>query len=76
MPEALRLRGRLDVDALRRTVQSIVDRHESLRTHFGEEQGEPVQIIAPSLTVEIPMEDLSLLSASGAAAAGDGIPEQ
>jgi hypothetical protein len=62
MPEALRLRGRLDVDALRCTVQSIVDRHESLRTHFGEEQGEPVQIIAPSLTVEIPMEDLSLLS--------------
>jgi len=62
MPEALRLRGRLNVDALRRTVQSIVDRHESLRTHFGEEQGEPVQIIAPSLTVEIPMEDLSLLS--------------
>jgi len=64
MPEALRLRGRLDVDALRRTLQSIVDRHESLRTHFGEEQGEPVQIIAPSLAVEIPMEDLSLLSAA------------
>jgi amino acid adenylation domain-containing protein len=62
MPEALRLRGRLDVDALRRAVQSIVDRHESLRTHFGEEQEQPLQIIAPSLTVEIPMEDLSLLS--------------
>ena len=62
MPEALRLRGKLDVDALLRTVQTIVDRHESLRTHFGEEQGEPVQIIAPSLNVEIPMEDLSLLS--------------
>jgi hypothetical protein len=62
MPEALRLRGRLDVDALRRAVQSIVDRHESLRTHFVEEQGEPAQIIAPSFTVEIPVEDLSLLS--------------
>ncbi|HEV2990411.1 MAG TPA: amino acid adenylation domain-containing protein [Candidatus Angelobacter sp.] len=62
MPEALRLRGRLDVDALRRTVQSIVDRHESLRTQFAEEQGEPVQIITPSVTVEIPMEDLSGLS--------------
>jgi hypothetical protein len=62
MPQALRLRGRLDVDALRRTVQSIFDRHESLRTQFGDEQGELVQIIAPSLTVEIPMEDLSLLS--------------
>ena len=61
MPQALRLRGKLDVDALRRALQSIVDRHESLRTHFGEEQGQSVQIIAPSLTVEIPMEDLSLL---------------
>jgi hypothetical protein len=62
MPEALRLRGRLDVDALRRTVQTIVDRHESLRTHFAEERGEPVQIIAPSLTLEIPIKDLSGLS--------------
>ena len=62
MPEALRLRGRLDVDALRRTVQAIVDRHESLRTHFVEERGEPVQIITPGLTLEIPMQDLSGLS--------------
>ncbi len=62
MPEALRLRGRLDVDALYRTVQSIVDRHESLRTCFAEEQGGPVQIIAPSLRVEIPLEDLSRFS--------------
>jgi amino acid adenylation domain-containing protein len=62
MPQALRLRGRLDVNALRRAVQTIIDRHESLRTHFGEEQGPPVQIIAHSLTVEIPLEDLSLLS--------------
>ena len=62
MPEALRLRGRLDMDALRRAVQTIVDRHESLRTHFAEERGEPVQIIAPSLTLEIPIKDLSGLS--------------
>ncbi len=62
MPVALRLRGRLDVDALRRAVQTIVDRHESLRTHFAEERGEPLQIIAPSLTLEIPVTDLSVLS--------------
>jgi len=42
------LRGRLDVDALGRTIQTIVDRHESLRTHFGEEQS-AVQIVAPNL---------------------------
>jgi amino acid adenylation domain-containing protein len=62
MPQALRLRGRLDVDALRRTAQTIMDRHESLRTHFKEDRGVPVQIIAPNLTLEIPMEDLSRLS--------------
>jgi len=62
MPQALRLRGRLDVDALRRAVHTIMDRHESLRTHFVEERGEPVQIIAPSLTLEIPVTDLSRLS--------------
>ena len=61
MPQALRLRGRLDVDALRRAVQTIVDRHESLRTHFVEERGEPVQIIAPILALEIPIQDLSSL---------------
>ncbi len=62
MPQALRLRGRLDVDALRRAIQTIVDRHESLRTHFAEERGEPVQIIAPSITLEIAIKDLSGLS--------------
>jgi amino acid adenylation domain-containing protein len=62
MPQALRLGGRLDVDALRRAIQTIVERHESLRTHFVEDRGEPVQIIAPSLTIEIPVTDLSELS--------------
>lgn len=62
MPEALRLRGRLDVEALRRALQTIVDRHELLRTHFVEDRGEVVQVIAPSLTLEIPIEDLSGLS--------------
>jgi amino acid adenylation domain-containing protein len=62
MVEALRLRGRLCVDALRRAAQTIVERHESLRTHFAEENGTPVQIIAPSMEVDIPIEDLSRLS--------------
>src|SRR5690349_13991765 len=32
IPEALRLKGHLDYEALRRTVATIVQRHESLRT--------------------------------------------
>lgn len=34
MPHAVRLRAALDLDALHRAVNTIVARHESLRTHF------------------------------------------
>ncbi|MDF5806432.1 condensation domain-containing protein [Pseudomonas aeruginosa] len=34
IPSALRLRGRLDVDALQRSFDSLVARHETLRTRF------------------------------------------
>ena len=47
MPEALRLKGELDRGALERTINAIVERHESLRTHFGEVDGEPEQVIEP-----------------------------
>jgi amino acid adenylation domain-containing protein len=59
MSQALRIRGVLDVAALSRTVNTIVERHESLRTRFPEIDGEPVQVIDPSSTIEIPLEDLS-----------------
>jgi amino acid adenylation domain-containing protein/non-ribosomal peptide synthase protein (TIGR01720 family) len=59
MPEALRLRGELDLQALKRTIAAIVQRHEILRTHFAEVEGEPVQIITPEVSVELPVEDLS-----------------
>jgi pristinamycin I synthase-3/4 len=35
IPEALRLRGELDLRAFQRTMSAIVDRHEILRTDFG-----------------------------------------
>ncbi|HEX9939387.1 MAG TPA: amino acid adenylation domain-containing protein [Longimicrobium sp.] len=42
-----RLRGELDRGALRRALDRIVARHESLRTVFAEVDGAPVQRIAP-----------------------------
>jgi hypothetical protein len=42
---AVRLKGRLDLEALERSVNEMVRRHESLRTRFEVEAGEPVQVI-------------------------------
>ncbi len=61
VPAAFRLRGPLQVAALERSVNEIISRHEVLRTTFAEIEGRPVQIVAPRLTLSIPVEDLSLL---------------
>ncbi|WP_377267728.1 amino acid adenylation domain-containing protein [Peterkaempfera sp. SMS 1(5)a] len=50
---ALRLRGRLDHDALENAFQVLVDRHESLRTVFPARGGVPVQLILPRRRFEL-----------------------
>ncbi len=62
MSQALRLRGELDVEAMERAVAALVERHEILRTHFGEHEGEPFQIVSPHLRIPLGREDLSGLS--------------
>jgi amino acid adenylation domain-containing protein len=59
MPQALRLRGYLDLDALQMAINTIVERHESLRTRFAQIDGQPVQVIDPPGSVGLPWEDLS-----------------
>jgi hypothetical protein len=44
-PQAIRLRGPLDVAALEASLHEICTRHEALRTTFGTCNGEPVQIV-------------------------------
>ncbi len=61
VPAAFRLRGPLQVAALERSVNEIISRHEVLRTTLAEIEGRPVQIVAPRLTLSIPVEDLSRL---------------
>ena len=58
VPSAVRIQGPLDVQTLERTLQEIVRRHESLRTRFVSLDGEPHQVIDPSLFVELPVTDL------------------
>lgn len=55
---AVRMKGALRLDILSRALQEIVRRHEALRTSFAPVRGELVQIIAPELTVPIPVQDL------------------
>ncbi|HEY8228436.1 MAG TPA: amino acid adenylation domain-containing protein [Pyrinomonadaceae bacterium] len=55
----LRLTGTLDRHALQRSLDTIVERHEVLRTSFLVDEGRPVLSIAPRATVEIPLFDLS-----------------
>ncbi|WP_198299656.1 non-ribosomal peptide synthetase [Tumebacillus avium] len=63
IPHALRLRGELDQAALVRSLQKIVERHEVLRTTYGEQGGQAVQHVAASAHVELPLTDLSTLEA-------------
>ena len=58
IPLALRLSGRLDRAVLTASLQEIVRRHESLRTTFVAEAGQPVQRIAPWPIFPFPLIDL------------------
>jgi non-ribosomal peptide synthase protein (TIGR01720 family) len=59
---ALRLSGRLDAAALEWSIAQLVARHEALRTTFGVVDGRPVQIIAGSLRIPLPLTDLSAMA--------------
>jgi len=60
IPRSTRLKGKLNTQALIDTLNEIVRRHESQRTTFARgADGQPVQVIAESLTLKIPVIDLS-----------------
>jgi amino acid adenylation domain-containing protein/non-ribosomal peptide synthase protein (TIGR01720 family) len=63
---ALRFTGALDVDVLTACVNSLVVRHEPLRTTFGGSATahEPVQWVRPPYEVDLPLVDLSGLPGS------------
>jgi thioesterase domain-containing protein len=59
-----RLQGPLDHAVLCRAINEIVRRHESLRTVVMDVDGQPVQIVAPSLSIPVPIVDLTNLPAA------------
>ncbi len=58
-PEAVRLHGFLNIDALESAVSTILSRHESLRTLIKEENGHPKQVLLPEAIFELPIVDFS-----------------
>uniref|UniRef100_UPI0013D50505 non-ribosomal peptide synthetase n=1 Tax=Myxococcus vastator TaxID=2709664 RepID=UPI0013D50505 len=58
LPRVLELSGRLDVAVLERSLQEVARRHESLRTHFGEVSGTPVQFVDPQARLPFTVEGL------------------
>ncbi len=59
----IRLQGALEEEALRGALAEMMRRHESLRTRFGIEKGQPVQIIVAAEPLELTVADLSALAA-------------
>ncbi len=64
IPAVLRITDLLNTKVLHQSLNALVQRHEVLRTTFVAEGGQPMQVIAPVLTVPLPVVDLSVLPAA------------
>ena len=57
IPQAFRIDGDLDAEVMQRALREVVRRHETLRTTFREVDGEPQQILAQVVDMEVPYLD-------------------
>ena len=64
MSAAFRLTGRLHLAALEQSLNEMVTRHEALRTTFEIVDDQVVQVIDPSVTLNLPVNDLRTVSQS------------
>ena len=76
IPAALRLTGKLNYLALKQAFNTIVQRHEALRTNFIEVNGQPTVIASPQIDVSLPMVDLQHLPATERQKAAQNIATQ
>ena len=61
IPGAVVLRGKLNVAAMQHSINALIARHEPLRTTFTLVNEQPVQHIAPSVTLTVPLIDIASL---------------
>lgn len=59
VPIVVNMRGTLDVDALRRALEMLIARHETLRTRFVDNDGSPAQVVDAKLRGELNLHDLT-----------------
>ena len=59
VPWSIQIKGALNVDALDRSLNEIVRRHEVLRTTFSVVRGEPMQVVHAFLGLRLLLTDLS-----------------
>lgn len=59
IPAALRLKGKPDLNALEKSIDSIIGRHEILRTTFTTVNGTPMQVVSDSPVKNLVIVDLS-----------------
>jgi len=62
VPDAVRLKGRLELEVLERVINEIVRRHEILRTRIEVEDYEPTQVIDEWESRRLEVEDLTGLT--------------
>jgi amino acid adenylation domain-containing protein len=58
-PKAILLKGALEMEMLKKVLDAIVERHAVFRTSFHLMDGQPAQVIADKVSIELPMIDLS-----------------
>ncbi|MEH2405959.1 condensation domain-containing protein [Nostoc sp.] len=58
VPIAVHLIGELNTAILEQSLNEVVARHEPLRTSFSTVEGRPIQAIAPTLKITLPVVDL------------------
>ena len=64
-PKVLRVEGDLDLAVLTKVLESVVGRHEVLRSKFYLEDGVPIQKPSHNYSLDLPVFDLSALDIAG-----------
>ena len=63
-PKAIRLQGTLQIETLKKSLETIIARHEVLRTTYFAIDGQPSPAVSQNIPIEVPIIDLSAYAES------------